>query len=187
MARLKVFSAQMGFHEAVVAVPSQKAALAAWGSHQNLFAEGQARVTDDPAAVAAALGRPGVVLRRPIGGGGPFEDASAPPRALPKLPDLPRPKAQAKRAAKPTPTPPPAPPPPPPRPPPDRSKLSAAEKALADAEADYRRARADLERKAAEIVEARDRLDREHDAEATRLIDRLEAARAEYRRAGGAP
>jgi hypothetical protein len=182
MARLKVFSAQMGFYEAIVAVPSQKAALEAWGSHQNLFAEGQARVTDDPAAVAAALERPGVVLRRPIGGGGSFEDATGPPRALPKLPDLPRPKSR--RAAKPAAA---KPAPPAPPPPPDRSKLAAAEKALADAEAAYRRSRDDLDHKAAEIVEARDRLDREHEAETERLVDQLEAARAEYRRAGGTP
>ena len=53
--RLKVFQVHLGFFETVVAAPSQAAALRAWGTHQNLFADGQARVTDDPQAVEAAL------------------------------------------------------------------------------------------------------------------------------------
>jgi hypothetical protein len=37
----KVFQAQFGFYDTVVAAPSQVAALRAWGIHQNLFAGGQ--------------------------------------------------------------------------------------------------------------------------------------------------
>ena len=64
MARaLKVFRTPIGFHDAYVAAPSQKAALEAWGVRQDLFKEGQAAVADDPAAQAAldaerAAGRP---------------------------------------------------------------------------------------------------------------------------------
>jgi hypothetical protein len=46
--KLKVFQAQFGFHDSVVAAPSQTAALRAWGTRQNLFGEGQARLTEDP-------------------------------------------------------------------------------------------------------------------------------------------
>ena len=48
MARaLKVFSTPAGFYEAVVAAPSRKAALAAWGAHDDLFASGHAQEIDD--------------------------------------------------------------------------------------------------------------------------------------------
>lgn len=203
MPRLKVYSAPMGFHEAIVAAPSQKAALQAWGVPRDLFADGGAAVTDDPDAVAAALKQPGVVLRRPLGGG-PIEDARAPPHALPKVPDLPRPKpkpqperqpkpgpqpssGRAGRAAKPAPAPArpkPAPPEPArPKPPPDRSKLDAAETALADREAAYARALAELDRRAAELRADRDRLGRAHDAEAAELRRRVDEARRAYERA----
>src|SRR4051812_7624794 len=121
MARLKVFKAQMGFYESVVAAPSQKAALAAWGTHQDLFGAGMAAVTDEAAAVKAATAQPGVVLKRPAGGKGVFE---ADARTLPKLPPGPtRTKtkgAKAKAPVKPK--------------PPDRTALTEAEQALKEVE-----------------------------------------------------
>ena len=54
MARLKVFTTQSGFYDLAVAAPSQAAALRAWGIHQNLFAEGMAKVASDKAVVDAA-------------------------------------------------------------------------------------------------------------------------------------
>jgi len=36
--KLKVFQAQLGFYDTVVAVPGRAAALRAWGVHQDLFA-----------------------------------------------------------------------------------------------------------------------------------------------------
>ena len=56
--KLKVFQAQLGFYDTVVAAPSQAAALRAWGVHQNLFADGLARITDEEHAVEAALAQP---------------------------------------------------------------------------------------------------------------------------------
>lgn len=56
--KLKVFQAQFGFYDTVVAAPSQAAALRAWGTHQDLFASGAATVTTDEAAIAAALAHP---------------------------------------------------------------------------------------------------------------------------------
>ena len=64
--KLKVFQAQFGFFDSVVAAPSQAAALQAWGIHQNLFASGEAKVIEDEAAVAAALAHPETPLRRAI-------------------------------------------------------------------------------------------------------------------------
>lgn len=93
MARLKVFRAHLGFYDTVVAAPSQKAALEAWGAGRQEFAKGFASVTNDPIAVECALRSPGAVLKRPFGTGGPFKAEPAP---------IPEPKVspgQRKRAA----------------------------------------------------------------------------------------
>jgi hypothetical protein len=140
--KLKVFQAQFGFYDTVVAAPSQAAALRAWGTHQNLFASGEARVTTDEAAIAAATAHPETPLRRAVGSTDPF---ALEPTSLPKVPDAPKksavkPASKAKRPSAPT------------RPPADRSKLDAAEKALhalddrrKGEEADFRREEDDLE------------------------------------------
>lgn len=65
--RLKVFVTSDGFTDYVVATTSRAKALAAWGSHQDLFKTGSARETDDPALVKAATAKPDEVLRRPAG------------------------------------------------------------------------------------------------------------------------
>jgi hypothetical protein len=65
--RLKVFVTSDGLTDYVVAVSSKAKALAAWGSHLDLFKAGSAHETDDPALVKAATARPGEVLRRPAG------------------------------------------------------------------------------------------------------------------------
>lgn len=65
--RLKVFLTSDGLTDFVVAATSKAKALAAWGVRQDVFKEGLARETDEPALVAAATARPGEVLRRPAG------------------------------------------------------------------------------------------------------------------------
>src|SRR5712672_2338372 len=80
---LKVFQAHLGFYDTAVAAPSRAAALKAWGSRQNLFREGVASETKDPQAVTAALAKPGVVLRRPVGSNAAFSEN-------PGLPQIPR-------------------------------------------------------------------------------------------------
>ena len=65
--RLKVFVTSDGLTDFVVATSSKAKALAAWGSHQDLFQTGLAHQTDDADLVAAALAQPGEVLRRPAG------------------------------------------------------------------------------------------------------------------------
>ena len=70
--RMKVFQTKLGFYDTVVAASSQAAALHAWGVHQNLFASGQARITDDVQAVKAALANPETPLKRPVGSKDPL-------------------------------------------------------------------------------------------------------------------
>jgi len=65
--RLKAFVTSDGLTDYVVAASSKPKALAAWGSHQDLFKTGLAHETDDPELVAAASAQPGEVLRRPAG------------------------------------------------------------------------------------------------------------------------
>ncbi len=69
-ARLKVFVTSDGLSDYVVAATSRPKALAAWGVRQDLFKEGLARETDEPALAKAALAHPGEVLRRRAGAKG---------------------------------------------------------------------------------------------------------------------
>lgn len=171
--RLKVFAAQFGFHDSVVAAPSQAKALEAWGIRQNLFAEGRAAVTDDPDAIAAALAHPGTPLRRAVGSKDPFSlepglpDVPAPPKR--KRPDL---KLVPQAAA-------------PPPPPPDRSALEAAEKALAAINARRIEEEAELARRR-EALEAEEAASRQRWIKDRKAAEAdLERARRAYRRAGG--
>src|SRR5215468_10575945 len=92
---LKVFQAHLGFFDTVVAAPSKKAALEAWGSRQDLFHTGLAALAKDKEAISAALKHPGIVLKRLAGSREPFTVE----------PGLPRVKAGPKKspAAKPAP------------------------------------------------------------------------------------
>ena len=62
-----------------------KAALEAWGMSHNAFQHGFAKQTEDPAIVAAATAKPGVVLKRAVGTSGPFEVNAALPDMLPNI------------------------------------------------------------------------------------------------------
>jgi hypothetical protein len=84
MARsLKTFTTSAGFFDLAVAAPSMKAALEAWGSKRNLFHDGFATVSEDPAIVATTMAQPGLVLRRPVGTSVPFSKDAELPRSLP--------------------------------------------------------------------------------------------------------
>jgi len=61
--KLKVFRTPVGFHDAYVAAPTQKAALEAWGVETNLFARGDAEQVTEPKLTRAPLDRPGEVIR----------------------------------------------------------------------------------------------------------------------------
>ena len=170
--KLKVFQAHLGFFDTVVAAPSQAAALRAWGTHQNLFADGQARTTDDPQAIAAALAHLEVPLKRAVGSTDPFALEAV---NLPQIPDAPMAKRVAPKAEAAV----------PPRPRADRSALDAAEAALRKLDTDRKAEEAALRRR-------QDELGAERQAAQAAYVDRhkaatqtLSEARAAYRKAGG--
>jgi hypothetical protein len=170
--KLKVFQAQFGFFDTVVAAPSQAAALRAWGTHQNLFASGDARVTTDKAAVKAALEHPEVPLRRAIGSNEPF---ALEPTSLPDVPDAPRrvertPRPKAAPKAKPA---------------ADRSRLDTAERALRDLD-EQRKAEEERLRQEEEALEERKASAQKVYVEARKAATAaVVAARQAYRAAGG--
>jgi colicin import membrane protein len=95
--KLKAYQTSSGFYDVAVAAPSMKAAAEAWGSRINVFKQGFAKETRDPAIVAATLAKPGVLLRRPLGSNGPFTEHAELPKDLPVQKDKARPaKAQKK-------------------------------------------------------------------------------------------
>jgi colicin import membrane protein len=81
--RLKTYQTSSGFFDLAVAAPSMKAAAEAWGSRTNVFNQGFAKETHDPAIVAATMAKPGVVLRRPVGSKSPFTEHAELPKDLP--------------------------------------------------------------------------------------------------------
>jgi len=175
--KLKVFQAQFGFFDTVLAVPSQAEALRVWGTHRNLFATGNARLATDEAAVAAALEHPGILLRRAIGSEEPF---ALHPTGLPKIPDLPdeppasRRRAEAKPKSKPT-----------PKPPADRTKLDAAEAALRELDESRKREEAELEREQEELDRRRAGAQQDYVEDRKAATRAVVAARQAYRKAGG--
>jgi colicin import membrane protein len=82
--KLKTYQTSLGFFDLAIAAPSMKAALEAWGANSNLFHQGVAKEVDDPAVVAATMSSPGIVLRRPIGSNGRFNEHADLPRHLPR-------------------------------------------------------------------------------------------------------
>lgn len=80
--KLKTYQTSLGFFDLAIAAPSMKAALEAWGADSNLFHQGAARESDDPDVIAAAMKKPGVVLRRPVGSDGPFGEHAELPTDL---------------------------------------------------------------------------------------------------------
>jgi hypothetical protein len=161
MPRLKVFRTPIGFHDAYVAAPSQKAALKAWGSDADLFARGVAEVVTDPDLTAEPLARPGEVIRRSRG------SVAEQLAALP--PDRPKGKTKAKsRTAKVA------------VPRPDRAAVEAAETALAEAEARQREDERKLAEEEAKLAERRRMLRADHAAERERLEAARDAAEIAY-------
>jgi cell division septum initiation protein DivIVA len=145
--RLKVFVTSDGLTDYVVATTSKAKALAAWGSHQDLFKGGAARETDDAALVKAATAKPGVVLRRPAGTRG--ELAKLKPAKPPK------PAGPSKAALK---------------------KVADLEQKLAELDAAQARALARLEKQRAALDREIDGLRTDHAAERARYEAALKAA-----------
>ena len=195
--KVKVFVVPAGFHDAYVAAPSRKAALAAWGSEHDLFARGIAQEVSDPALMAEPLAHPGEVIKRSRG------TSAEQIAALPALPapaakaaeDVPAERAKvgrsgAKRVAS---APRKADPKPEPPPKPSSEALAASEQALADLEGSYRAADAKLVARQRALDRERRDLDAQHDREGKALSaalaaerDRYDAAMARWRKGRGA-
>jgi hypothetical protein len=172
--RLKVFQAQIGFYDTVVAAPSQAAALRAWGVHQDLFAAGQATVTDDAQAVEAAMARPETPLRRAVGS----EDAFAlEPAGLPNVLHTAKKPAGAAIRTKPEPR--------PPKPAADRSALDAAQAALRKLDEDRKREEAALRRRQDELAAERETAQEAYVTGRKAATAAIVTARQAYREAGG--
>ena len=170
MPRLKVYRTAIGFHDAYVAAPSQKAALAAWGVDKNLFARGAAEVVDDPALTREPLARPGKVVRKSRGSLAeqlraldPAKRKAAPARGAAAEPTREKPKRPKKR--------PPAP---------SRAKIEAAESAVAEARAAAAQELAALRLREQRLAEERRALERRHEERNRKLAAKLEAAREAY-------
>src|SRR6478735_1645924 len=80
--KLKTYQTSLGFFDLAIAAPSMKAALEAWGADSNLFHQGAAKESADPDVIAAAMKKPGVVLRRPVGSDGSFSEHAELPTNL---------------------------------------------------------------------------------------------------------
>src|SRR5438874_1199829 len=80
--KLKTYQTSLGFFDLAMAAPSMKAALEAWGADSNLFHQGAAKESHDPDVIAAAMKRPGVALRRPVGTDRPFSEHAELPTDL---------------------------------------------------------------------------------------------------------
>jgi hypothetical protein len=181
--KLKVFRTPIGFHDAYVAAPSQKAALEAWGAESNLFAQGIAEAVTDPALMKAPLARPGEVVR--VARGSTAEHV----RALGEG-DKPRPRAKAandandEAGAKPSTA---AgrtrPAPPKKRPRPSREPLEKAEAALARVEDEHRAEIAAIRKQQEALEQRRHDIEQQYRQASAKLNDQVEAARAAYRKA----
>ena len=148
-ARLKVFVTSDGLTDYVVAVSSRAKALAAWGVRQDVFKEGAAHETDDPALVKAARAQPGEVLRKPAGTRGKLAKLKPAKRPKPKGPT----KAQVR-------------------------KVADLEARLAELDAAQDRAVAAMERAQAELDNRRQALDERHARRRAALEASLKAARS---------
>ena len=163
--KLKVFRTPAGFHDAYVAAPSRKAALAAWGADADLFGRGVVEEVTDPQLMEEPLARPGEVVKRSRGT--VAEQLAAAPAVVRKAA-----KAAKKSAA------------PAKRPPrPSRDALDAAEEAVVDAERRHARERREVTARIEKLERERAALVTSQEAEAAALEAKREKAEAAYRKA----
>lgn len=163
MPKLKVFRTSVGFHDAYIAAPSQKAALEAWGSDKNLFAMGAAEVVTDPKLTKAPLASPGEVIRLTRGSLSEHLTAASrqsPPKKPRPAPEPEKPDPPKTRGAK-------------PKPRPSRERLDQAEAAIASARSDAEAEIAELERREEALRREREMLE----AQQRKALEKLEKQR----------
>ena len=174
--KLKVFQAQFGFYDTVVAAPSQAAALRAWGTRQNLFASGEAKPVTDEAVVASAIAHPETVLKRPVGSQSAYQ---VDPAGLPDVPDAPPKKTATSKPAKKVPA------KSPPLPPADRNALSEAEAALHEIDKVRKAEEARLRERQVELDADKEVAQEAYVAARKAATGKVVKAREAYRKAGG--
>lgn len=170
--KLKVFRTPTGFHDAYVAAPSRKAALAAWGAESDLFAHGTAEEVTDAQLTAEPLAQPGKVIRVSRG------DLAAQLRALgprkkPVTKKPARSSPEQKRVRKAS----------EPKPPPKRERVDEAEAALDEALKAHSAERAALEKQRDLIERKLDALMARQNKDIARLESARDRARGAYRAA----
>ena len=183
--RLKVFRTAIGFHDAYVAAPSQKAALEAWGADSNLFAQGIAEQVTERELIKAPLERPGEVVKVLRGNAEQQVAALGQPlrgrRDVPANDDRaaaksngkeggPRIKSGVTKKKKPLPR-------------PSRAALGKAERAVWEAEERHRRTLEELREEEEALRERRRKLEGEQARERDRLRATAERAERDYRAA----
>ena len=168
--KLKVFRTPIGFHDAYVAAPSQKAALEAWGADSNIFAQGIAEQVDDPKLMEEPLARPGEVIRR-LRGSAEEHVAALPKESRKKEKDpTPTPPLKERGKAK--------------RPPkPSRDEVDAAEAAIEKAEKKQRKKLREIDEEMRALERKRRELQRKHETERDKLGEKRDRARSAYERA----
>jgi hypothetical protein len=167
MPRLKVYQAEIdGLHDWVVAAPNQRAALDALDVHQDLFAQGLAKVADDPGA-QAAYDHPLIPLRRQKGSKAPFRPVEAAGASAWGKAAAATPKPGERQK------------------PPSRASLDRAEAALALFEDEAERQRDEVAKAQADLDARKAALDQSLTRRRRRLSDAVEEARQAFRAAGG--
>ena len=172
--RLKVFRTPIGFHDAYVAAPSQKAAIEAWGSDRDVFRRGEAELVTDPSLVEEPLATPGKVVKK-LRGSAAEQLAALPPnrpkrKRRARMASPPTKREKAKTGSK-----------PPPRP--SRTALDKAEEALSAAKEKQERDREALRKKEAALARERAKLEKKHAEERERLEARRKKAVSAYEQA----
>ena len=173
-AKLRVFRTPIGFHDAYVAAPSQKAAIEAWGTGKDVFARGEAELVTDPALTAEPLANPGQIVKR-------LRGTAAEQIAALGAEETPASTEAVSRAKVPTTK--PRKPPPKPKPRPSRGALEEAEAALAEAEARRAAALKEIVDREAALERERKALEKEQPDERERLEAKREKAAAAYEEA----
>lgn len=169
--RLKVFVTPIGFHDAYVAAPSQKAALEAWGADSNIFAAGIAEQVTDAKLMEEPLANPGKVIRKVRGSADEhFAELDRAKRPSPRSPSTSRPLPQGERVRK-------------VKPKPSSKELDAAEEALEKAANKQRKKLAELDSEIQALERKRRELQRKHETERDKLEATRDKARSSYEQA----
>ena len=167
--KLKVYCTPVGFHDAYVAAPSQKAALEAWGAKTNLFGQGSAHQVTDEALTKGPLEHPGEVIK--VMRGSDAEklaalDRTASPR---KTQTKPQERAQIVKAPR--------------GPKPSRAKLNKAEDALDALQVRQARQLQQLEQEKERLARKRRDLQQKQAEELAAAKEHVDVERQDYDRA----